>query len=128
MRACRRASRSTRTCGPAAGLFSLRRAETALAVAAAARTLTKKGRTLAALIVVDGDRCALTIARSDDLEPLDQIEANLFDHVGAGHRPVRGEGTDDAHPVVAQASAGQLFKDVGQDAIAGRKHVPGRRP
>ena len=40
----------------------------ALAVPTAARVLTKRGRTLAALIVVDGDRCALTVARSDDLD------------------------------------------------------------
>lgn len=40
----------------------------ALAVPAAVRTLVKKGRTLAALIVADGDRCALTIGRSDDLD------------------------------------------------------------
>ena len=40
----------------------------ALAVPTAARVLTQRGRTLAALIVVDGDRCALTVARSDDLD------------------------------------------------------------
>lgn len=40
----------------------------ALAVPTAARTLIKKGKTLAALIVVDGDRCALTLSRSEDLD------------------------------------------------------------
>jgi len=40
----------------------------ALAVPTAARTLVKRGATLAALIVVDGDRCALTVSRSGDLD------------------------------------------------------------
>lgn len=40
----------------------------ALAVPTAARVLVKRGGTLAALIVVDGDRCALTVARSEDLD------------------------------------------------------------
>ena len=62
-----------------------------LGVAAAARTLVKSGKTLAALISTDGDRCALTIARSEDLD----VDAGALLREVVGPHGGRGGGRKD---------------------------------